>query len=62
MEGLTGLSYRTARAAEQLLIQAYGGPKNTLMNKIWSIAAKRLGMYKKEIDEATNLLKSLGYL
>ena len=58
---LTGLNYR-ARAAEQLLIQAYRGPKNTLMNKISSIAAKRFGLYKKAVEEATKLVKSGSYL
>lgn len=61
IEGLSNLSYGVARAAENVLIQHHGGP-GVLRNKIYSIAAKRLGLYQKEITYANTLLKSLGYL
>ena len=43
MRGLAGLDYKMARAVEQTLIEHYGLPN--LMNKIYSIAARRSGMF-----------------
>jgi hypothetical protein len=59
-EGLTGLTCRQARAAEQLLIEPRG--PGVLANKIYGIAANRLGPFAADLTEARTLLRAFGYL